>query len=149
MSGPFLALQVLRAANLDRLPAFKDRQGRPAHSQPDGSDWSLGEWMTALTGEVGEAANIIKKVKRGDMTLDEARKDLANELVDILTYLDILAYRCGVDLADHTPRRWNEVSRRVGFAGRIRVAPKLHPNFYLYDDNGGVVPTETKETING
>jgi len=28
------------------------------------SDWSLSDWMTALAGEVGEAANIIKKLNR-------------------------------------------------------------------------------------
>lgn len=27
-------------------------------------DWSLSDWMTALTGEVGEAANIVKKLNR-------------------------------------------------------------------------------------
>jgi NTP pyrophosphatase (non-canonical NTP hydrolase) len=28
------------------------------------TDWSLSDWMTALTGEVGEAANIVKKLNR-------------------------------------------------------------------------------------
>ena len=26
--------------------------------------WSLSDWVTALTGEVGEAANVIKKLNR-------------------------------------------------------------------------------------
>ena len=28
------------------------------------SDWSLSDWMTATTGELGEAANIAKKINR-------------------------------------------------------------------------------------
>ncbi len=107
-------LNVLRAANLIRLPQFKNAKGDPAHSKPDGSDWSLGEWSNAVMGELGEAANIIKKVQRGDMTLDEARPALAKEFADVLTYLDLLAYQAGVNLSTATIDKFNEISRRVG-----------------------------------
>src|SRR5690349_2856662 len=93
-----LRFRDLRWADVKRLPLFKNRRGEPAHSKPDGSDWSLGEWCNALTGEVGEAANIIKKIHRGDVTLDDARQQLADELADIQTYLDLLAFRAGIDL---------------------------------------------------
>jgi len=106
--------QTLRAANIRRLPQFKNSKGQPAHSQPDGSDWSLAEWCNAVTGELGEAANLIKKVQRGDYTLDEARQDLADEFADIVTYLDILAMRAGVDLGEATRSKFNMVSTRVG-----------------------------------
>lgn len=108
-----MQFETLRKANIARLPQFKNRQGEPAHSQPDGSDWSLGDWCTAVTGELGEAANIIKKVKRGDMSLDDARPDLADELADVQTYLDILAFRAGIDLGAATARKFNKVSARV------------------------------------
>lgn len=106
--------QTLRAANIRRLPQFKNSKGQPAHSQPDGSDWSLAEWCNAVTGELGEAANLIKKVQRGDYTLEEARQDLADEFADIVTYLDILAMRAGVDLGEATRNKFNMVSTRVG-----------------------------------
>ena len=106
--------QTLRAANIRRLPQFKNAKGEPAHSQPDGSDWSLAEWCNAVTGELGEAANLIKKIQRGDYTLDEARQDLADEFADIVTYLDILAMRAGVDLGEATRSKFNMVSSRVG-----------------------------------
>lgn len=115
-----LEFQALRKANIARLPTFKNGKGEPAHSEPDGSDWSLGEWVAALVGEVGEAANIIKKVRRGDITLDEARPVLAKELADVQTYLDILAFRCGVDLGQATLDKFNEVSERVGSPIRLR-----------------------------
>lgn len=110
-----LTFTALRQANRARLPQFKNRKGEPAHSTADGSDWSLGEWCNALCGELGEAANIIKKIRRGDMALDgEGRQALADELADIQTYLDILAFRAGIDLGAATVSKFNHVSRRVG-----------------------------------
>lgn len=109
-----LSFGDLRAANVTRLPLFKNRRGETAHSQPDGSDWSLGEWANAVLGELGEAANLIKKIKRGDVTLDEAREDLGRELADVATYLDILAFRAEIDLGEAVRSKFNEVSVRVG-----------------------------------
>lgn len=109
----------LRNANLQRLPQFKNRKGEPAHSKPDGSDWSLAQWCNAVVGEIGEAANIIKKVDRGDMTLDEARASLADELADVQTYLDLLAFRVGINLGEATRSKWNRVSERVGCSFRV------------------------------
>lgn len=111
-AGP--SFDALRAANMRRLPEFKNGKGEPAHSQPDGSDWSLGEWSNAVMGELGELANIIKKVQRGDLTLDQARSSMADEMADVVTYLDILAFRAGVDLGAATWDKWNRVSIRVG-----------------------------------
>ncbi len=107
-------LHVLRAANLIRLPQFKNRKGGPAHSEPDGSDWTLNDWATATMGELGEAASILKQVRRGDITLEEARPSLAKEFADVLTYLDIMAYRAGINLSTATIDKFNEISRRVG-----------------------------------
>lgn len=104
----------LRAANLRRLPQFKDRHGRLAHSQADGGDWSDAEWLQAVVGELGELANMMKKVRRGDLTADDARPDIAKELADVAIYLDILAFRLGVDLGAAIVQKFNEVSDRVG-----------------------------------
>lgn len=109
-----LTFDTLRAANLARLPQFKNGKGGTAHSEPDGSGWALSAWSNAVLGELGEAANIIKKVERGDLSLDEARPALAREFADVQTYLDILAFRAGVDLGRATIAKWNEVSARIG-----------------------------------
>lgn len=77
-------------------------------------NWTLAEWICALTGEVGEAANIVKKIFRGDKTLDQARMDLANEFADILTYLIITADKAGIDLTEAAIFKFNEVSDRIG-----------------------------------
>jgi NTP pyrophosphatase (non-canonical NTP hydrolase) len=114
-----LHLDALRAANIARLPQFKNKKGEPAHSMPDGSDWALSAWSNSTLGELGEAANIIKKIERGDMTLEEARGSLAKELADVQTYLDILAFRAGIDLGQATVEKWNEISVRVGSTVRL------------------------------
>ena len=114
-----LTFNALRGANKARLPQFKNSKGEPAHEKEDGSDWSLAEWMNAVAGELGEAANIIKKVRRGDLTLEEARPMLAEEFADIVTYLDITAMQAGVDLGKATQEKFNKVSKRVGSSVRL------------------------------
>ena len=109
-----LTFNTLREGNRARLPGFRNARGEIVHKKPDGSDWSLSQWMNALTGEVGEAANIIKKIERGDFSLDEAREILSYEFADIVTYLDILAANAGVDLGRATMEKFNLVSERVG-----------------------------------
>lgn len=118
--GPMgLDLEALRQANRMRLPDFRNGRGERAHSTNDGSDWALSAWCNAVCGKLGEAANIIKKIERGDFTLEEARIDLAHELADVLTYLAILADRAGINLSEATIDRFNIVSVRVGSPIRL------------------------------
>lgn len=114
-----LTFNTLRDANKARLPEFKNAKGEPAHEKADGSDWSLAEWMNAVAGELGEAANIIKKIRRGDMTLEEAAPLLADEFADIVTYLDITAMQAGINLGVAVSEKFNRVSERVGSSVRI------------------------------
>lgn len=119
-----LTFNALRGANQARLPQFRDKHGRLAHTRPDGSDWSPSDWLQAVIGELGEYANKRKKFQRGDLTLEEFRLEAAKELADVATYLDILALRCldekdrvhptGVDLGRAVIDKFNEVSLRVG-----------------------------------
>jgi NTP pyrophosphatase (non-canonical NTP hydrolase) len=120
-----LTFEALRAANRDRLPQFKAATGEPAHSMPDGSDWSINDWLTAVVGEVGELANMLKKVRRGDYPLAQVQQEIADELADIATYLDILAYRLGVDLGPAVADKFNRVSERVGATTRLVPTPDL------------------------
>lgn len=87
------------------------------------TDWSLSDWGVALAGEVGEAMNVIKKIRRkqdGVMageTKDYA--DLADELADSMLYLDLVAARAGIDLDKATIKKFNETSRKWGFDERL------------------------------
>lgn len=103
-----LRFSDLRAANMARRKSF-----------PISDDWTLNDWMTALAGEVGEAANILKKIRREDFALDDARDALSDELADVQVYLDQLALAAGIDLGASTVRKFNEVSVRVGSSVRL------------------------------
>lgn len=108
-----LTFNTLRRGNIKRLPLFKDAKGRTCHVGT-GEDWSPAQWLQAVTGELGEYANLRKKVERGDFTLDEKREDLGRELADVVIYLDILAYQLGIDLGSAVMNKWNETSDKVG-----------------------------------
>ena len=110
-----LDLALLRRANVARQAAYRDARGRAV----DCSAWALEDWFCATLGELGEAANVAKKVRRGDFTLEEARPALAKELADVLTYLDLLAWAAGVDLARATREKFDEVSARIGYPTRL------------------------------
>ena len=108
-----LSFKTLTEANNKRLPLFKNSKGLPAHSKPDGSDWSHAEWLQAVIGELGEYANIMKKVQRGDLTMEEAKPSIEKELADVMTYFAILAQQLNVDLGQAVEDKFNEVSKRV------------------------------------
>ena len=62
------------------------------------SDWSASDWMTATMGELGEAANVVKKLNRerdgikgNTATVTVLREQLAREIADTFMYLDLMA----------------------------------------------------------
>ncbi len=84
--------------------------------------WSLSDWMTAVTGEVGEAANIIKKLNRvrdgipgNDRTASQLRLDLGDELADVAVYLDLIAQAAGFDLETIREAKFQKTSRKIGY----------------------------------
>ncbi len=119
-NNSLLSFNDLRMANVIRLPQFKNAKGEPAHSKADGSDWTPADWITAITGELGEAANIVKKLKRGDFSAEGSDEykvaiiKLAKEIADVQIYLDLLAYQYRLDLGKCVKIKFNEVSIRVG-----------------------------------
>jgi NTP pyrophosphatase (non-canonical NTP hydrolase) len=87
------------------------------------SSWSLSDWMTALAGEVGEAANIIKKLNRfrdgipGNIeTPRQLQSQLAEELADVAIYLDLLAQAAGFDLEKIRNEKFAKTSLKIGYA---------------------------------
>jgi len=109
-----LTFKEFRAKNVERLALHKNRKGEYSHSKKDGSDWILAQWSNAVAGEVGELANMIKKIDRGDYTLEEIKSELSDEVADIFTYLDILAFRMGMDLDKVLIEKFNKVSDKCG-----------------------------------
>lgn len=54
--------------------------------------------VVCLVGEVGEFANITKKISRGDITLADAYPSLASELADTFIYLLKISNQANIDL---------------------------------------------------
>jgi len=86
------------------------------------NSWSLSDWMTATFGELGEAANIIKKLNRvrdnipgNDKTEDELKQCLSEELADTFIYLDLLCQAAGVDLGAAVEAKWIKSSQKIGY----------------------------------
>ncbi|WBW95255.1 MazG nucleotide pyrophosphohydrolase domain-containing protein [Oceanirhabdus sp. W0125-5] len=49
-------------------------------------------------GELGEASNIVKKVVRGDCSLEDVSTDLSEEIIDVFIYVIKLAYQLNIDI---------------------------------------------------
>ena len=94
---------------------------------PDDDTWSIADWSNAMCGEAGEAANVVKKIRRhednlhgvGDPTEPELRKMLAHELADVFLYLDLVATKAGIDLPAAIVEKFNIVSDRQGFPEKL------------------------------
>lgn len=91
--------------------------------------WSLSDWFTAVVGELGEAANVAKKLNRvrdgipgNDETPDELRAKLSAELADAFIYLDLLAQSQGIDLSAAVRETFDRKSEKIGYAAALRAA---------------------------
>lgn len=83
--------------------------------------WSLSDWLTATMGELGEAANIAKKLNRvrdgipGNVESEaELRAMLIDEIADVFIYLDLLAQSQGIALENAVRGKFNRTSRKIG-----------------------------------
>lgn len=86
------------------------------------SSWSMSDWMTATMGELGEAANIAKKLNRvrdgipgNKETEAELRAALADEIADTFIYLDLLAQSQGICLEDAVIAKFDRTSEKIGY----------------------------------
>lgn len=74
--------------------------------------WGPDKWALAVLGELGEFANLLKKVDRMDLTLEEALPDLRKECADVVTYAFALMSSLGGDMEDELIKKFNIVSLR-------------------------------------
>jgi len=92
-----LNFATLRKANVTRLEKTWHKL----------NDWTETDWLTAVAGELGELAGLIKKKRRGDKV---AQIDVSREIADITIYLDLLAAKMGVDLGNAVIEKFNLTS---------------------------------------
>lgn len=97
--------------------------------------WNIAEWTNAAAGEMGEACNAAKKLRRLDVGMQQADGDspaplaaidsvkkLMKELGDTVIYLDLCAQVIRVRLEDCVIMAFNQISEREGFPERLSLS---------------------------
>lgn len=110
-----LTFEDLRQANIDRQEHW------------GGSDnWTLADWSNAVAGEVGEACNVVKKIRRVELgtignkeSVEQYRGKLESEIGDALIYLDILARKAGSSLDACVLKAFNGKSEELNMPVRL------------------------------
>ena len=108
----------LRAANIARQ---KEWDSDSQISGPLGKLWRANE----LSGECGEASNVVKKLVREELAIRGSRatvEQLAEELADVIICADLLAAEYGIDLQAATLAKFNATSEKVGLRTRLVAA---------------------------
>lgn len=113
-------LQRLRATNIQRCARWHG---------PGTEPWGGADWSNAMCGESGEAANVVKKIRRletrtgsqDETPLATLVEKLGDELADTIIYADLLASHYGIDLEEAIVRKFNFVSEREGFPERLVI----------------------------
>jgi len=114
-----LRFSELRSANVNRMLRW--------HATMD--DWTGSDWSNAMCGEAGEAANVVKKLRRHETgggqnyntpTESELLDMLADELADVVIHVDLLADYYHIDLAHAVAVKFNRVSAAQQFPERLR-----------------------------
>lgn len=114
------------------------RRNRTRCEAPNGfnhklDSWSLSDWMTATVGELGEAANVIKKLNRvrdgipgNQESFPVLQQQLADELADTFIYLNLLmqAAGFGFDLARIIETKFETTCRKIGYVPTLAAETK-------------------------
>lgn len=92
-------------------------------------DWTPMDWVAATAGEVGELANLIKKIRRRvptnasgcfrDVMSAAEKQAIADEIGDVVAYLDLTAASLGISMEKATIDKFNEVTAKVGSNFRL------------------------------
>lgn len=114
------------------MPSFEDLRvvnaARKDRWHGDADEWSGADWSNAMCGEAGEAANVVKKLRRHETRTGTAYNTppvealmpaLAEELADVVIYADLLAHKYGIDLGAALVAKFNRVSAEQGFPERL------------------------------
>jgi NTP pyrophosphatase (non-canonical NTP hydrolase) len=100
--------------------AFQDANTLRSKEAFAGShEWGVSEIAVAIAGEAGELCNIVKKINRGDFTLEEKRLEVLKEAADTITYCDKLITKLGARTDEVLRQKFNEVNERVGWKGNL------------------------------
>ncbi|MDN5091058.1 MazG nucleotide pyrophosphohydrolase domain-containing protein [Aliarcobacter butzleri] len=69
---------------------------------------SLEHLIVCMLGEFGEFSNLVKKVKRGDFSLNETREQINEEFIDMFVYLIKIANQLEINIEDEYFRKMSK-----------------------------------------
>lgn len=103
----------------------RDRCTSPTAFNHALDSWSFAEWTNAMAGELGEAANLTKKLirhrdniagnhKAEDKDVESLKRRAAREIADVVIYADLACQALGFDLATEIRAAFNEKSAQLG-----------------------------------
>lgn len=117
--------------NLDRLRETNVERVKLWHpGYPGAEAWTLADWSNAMVGEAGEAANIVKKIRRLDLHLTRRPTEtdrakllglLGEEVADVIIYADLLMAREEMSLWPNIVAKFNKTSDEYGFSQRLEM----------------------------
>lgn len=94
------------------------------------SSWDTSDWFLAVLGELGEAANVAKKLNRirdgipgNKESEDELRNKLRKEIGDAEVYLDLLSQAHGFSLLSAAIEVFNSKSEEIGYPMKLPAPP--------------------------
>ncbi len=128
-----LAAHEAEIAQLRATLTFErfSRANRARCESPQGfnhalNSWDTSDWFLAVLGELGEAANVAKKLNRvrdgipgNKETPDELRAKLRKELGDVFVYLDLLAQAHEFTIDAAAIEVFNAKSRELGYSDEL------------------------------
>lgn len=98
------------------------------------NSWSTSDWFLALFGELGEAANVAKKLNRyrdgipgNKQSKEELEAMLRAELGDSYVYLDLLAQSLNVAIGEAASEVFDAKSKQLGCPIRMDAATQRAP----------------------
>ncbi len=106
-------------------------------------EWTSADWSNELCGEVGEAANFVKKLRRietGAVRINEHNDPvvlvdkLGLELADTIICADLLGMYFDIDLTAFVITKFNRTSIKQGFPHHLLASTNSG-----YEDMGGSV----------
>lgn len=110
--------------------ANRERCESPQGFNHDLGSWTASDWVTAIVGELGEAANIVKKLNRyrdnipgNKETADALRAKLRREIGDTFVYLDLLCQSLGFVVSEAAVEVFNAKSEEIGYPVVLSASP--------------------------
>jgi NTP pyrophosphatase (non-canonical NTP hydrolase) len=86
------------------------------------NSWSGSDWMVAVLGKLGEAANVLKKLNRvrdgipgNKETREQLREKFESKLADVYVYLDLLCQSFDIDLEAAVNKVFAAKSEQIGY----------------------------------